>query len=63
MSVKIRKNITCTKKIISICNPTTFSCGNGKYLASIHGDSVITCDKIKETTKTGPTNVKKKSNL
>ena len=30
-------------------NPTTCSCGNGKYLASIMDDSTITCDEIMES--------------
>ena len=29
-----------------IWNPTTCSCQNGKYLANIMADSVITCDEI-----------------
>ena len=32
-------------------HPTTCSCENGKYLASIIDDSVITCDKSIEETK------------
>ena len=39
-----------------IWNPATCSCENGKYLASITDDSVITWDKIIEETKTIPTN-------
>ena len=35
-----------------IWNPATCSCKNGKYLASIIDDSVITCDEIINTTKT-----------
>ena len=35
-----------------IWNPATCSCENGKYLASIIDDSVITCDEITEETKT-----------
>ena len=37
-----------------IWNPATCSCKNGKYLASIIDDSVITCDEIIEETKTIP---------
>ena len=46
-----------------IWNPATCSCENGKYLASIIDDSVITCDKIigAEKTKTVPTNFNKKN--
>ena len=35
-----------------IWNPVTCSCKNGKYLASITGDSVIKCDEILDTTNT-----------
>ena len=42
-------------------NPATCSCSNGKYLASIMDDSVITCDEViesyNEETKTVPTNL------
>ena len=31
-----------------ICNPATCSCGNGKYVGSIIGNSVIACDEITE---------------
>ena len=43
-----------------IWNPATCSCENGKYLASINDDSVITCDEIIEETKTVPTNFNEK---
>ena len=43
-----------------ICNPATCSCKNSKYLASIIDDSVISCDEIKEETKTIPTNFDEK---
>ena len=51
-----------------IWNPATCICENGKYLASIFGYSVITCDEIidveamsyKEETKTIPINFNKK---
>ena len=47
-----------------IWNPSTCNCENGKYLATIVDDSVITCDEIIETTKTIPTKFnEKKSNL
>ena len=49
VSVKIRQNIMCVKKYY-ICNPATCSCENGKYVGSIIGDSVFTCDKIMEET-------------
>ena len=34
-----------------VFNPTTWSCENGKYLASIMDDSAITCDEITESYK------------
>ena len=37
------KNI-CEKDYV--WNPATCNCENGKYLASIMDDSVITCDKV-----------------
>ena len=37
------------------------SCKNGKYLASIIDDAVITCDKILEEIKTTSTNFNEKS--
>ena len=42
-----------------IWNPDTCSCENGKYLASIIDDSMITCDEIIVTkeTKTIPKNI------
>ena len=30
-------------------NPTTCSCENGKYLASVIDDSAITCDEVIES--------------
>ena len=41
-----------------IWNPATCSCENGKYLASIINDSVITCDEVIE--ETVPTNSNEK---
>ena len=41
-------------------NPTSCSCENGQYLASITDNSLITCDEIIEQTKTTPTTVNKK---
>ena len=43
-----------------VWNPTTFSCENGKYFANFIDYSVITCDEIKEETKTVPTNFNEK---
>ena len=40
------KSIIYVKKKNYIWNPTTCSCENGKYLASIIDNSVITCDEI-----------------
>ena len=44
-------------------NPATFSCKNGKYLASIIDSSVITCDEIIDAveTKTVTTNFNEKN--
>ena len=39
-----KKHHTCEKDYI--CNPATCSCNNGKYLANIVDNSVITCDKV-----------------
>ena len=39
-----KKRHVCEKNYI--WNPSTYSCKNGKYLASIMNDSGITCDKI-----------------
>ena len=39
-----------------ILNSTTCSCINGKSIVIIIDDSVITCDEIKEQTKTVPKN-------
>ena len=39
-----KKHPICEKDYI--WNPATCSCKNGKYLASIMDDSVITCDEI-----------------
>ena len=42
--------------VISAKNRTsTCTCENGKYLGSIIGDSLITCDEIIEVIKTVPT--------
>ena len=55
---KCKKCHVCEKNYI--WNPATYSCENGKYLASITDDSAITCDEIiesyNEETKTIPTN-------
>ena len=64
------KNIIYLKKNY-IWNPATFSCKNGKYLASITDSSVITCNEIIEAeatscdikTKTVTTNFNEKCNL
>ena len=53
------------RKGLYIWNPATCSCENGKYLANIMYDSVITCDEIIESydeeTKTVPTNFNEKN--
>ena len=43
--------------------PATCICENGKYVRSIIDDSAITCDKIREETKTVSTNSKEKKGL
>ena len=54
----------CVCETDYIWNPATCSSKNGKYLASIIADSVITCDEIiDEETKTFPTNFDEKSGL
>ena len=42
-----RKCHVCEKDYI--CNPATFSCENGKCLASIMDNSVIICDEVIES--------------
>ena len=48
-----------------VWNSTTRNCENGKYLASMMDDSVITCDEVivshDKETKTIPTNVNEKN--
>ena len=48
-SKNVRKHRVCKKDYI--WNPRTCSCENGKDLESIIGDSVITCDEIREVSK------------
>ena len=43
-------------KKIYIWNPSTSTCENGKYLASITGDWVVICHEIIEVIKNVPTN-------
>ena len=43
-----------------IWNTVTCDCKNGKYLASIIEDSVISCDEIIQKTKTVSTNFNEK---
>ena len=56
---KCKKNHTC--EIDYVWNPPTCSCKNGKYLASIVCDSVITCDETIQETKTIPTSFNAKN--
>ena len=49
VSAKIRENIYVKKIFLESYYMT---CKNGKYLGSISGNSVITCDEIIEVTKT-----------
>ena len=53
-----KKRHACQKYYI--WNPATCSCENGKYLASILDDSVITCESYDEETKTIPTKFNEK---
>ena len=53
--MQVQKTPQCKKD--DICNPATCSCKNGKYLAIIIDDSVITCDEIIETAKYVPTKI------
>ena len=57
------KNIIYVKKYI--WNPATYSCENGKYLASITDNSGITYQKIIDMveTKTVTTNINKKNRI
>ena len=57
------KNIIYVKKYI--WNPATYSCENGKYLASITDNSVIMYQKIIDMveTKTVTTNINKKNRI
>ena len=41
-----------TRKKDYISNPASYSCENGKYLGNTIDNSLITCDKIIDTTKT-----------
>ena len=73
INVGIKINVDVSLKT-SVCekdyiwNPSTCSCENGKYLASIMDDSAIMCDEIidleaklnDEETKTIPTNFNNK---
>ena len=57
-----KKHHICEKDYV--WNPATYNCENGKYLASIMDDSVITCDEVikscDEEIKTIQTNFDKK---
>ena len=48
-----------------IWNPATYTCKNGKYVASIIDDSVLTCEEMKEAkeTKTILKNISKTKNF
>ena len=58
-----KKHHICEKDYV--WNPTTYSCENGKYLASIMDDSMIICDEViksyDEEIKTIPTYFNKKN--
>ena len=61
INVDVRVKIRNVCKKDYIWNPATCCCKNGKYLASIIDDSVITCDIIIEETKTIPANFNEKN--
>ena len=57
VSAKLKENIKHRKNIyIYIWNPSACTCKNGEYAENIIDDSVITCDKIIEATKSVLTN-------
>ena len=58
VDLSVKNTMYVKKKKNYIWNPATFSCENGKYLATIMDDSAITCDEIIE--ETFPTNFKEK---
>ena len=51
VAAKIQENIMCKKNYI--CNRSTCTYENGKYLGSIIDDSVIMCDKIINAVQSG----------
>ena len=54
---EIKKNIICAKEYIYFWNSARCSCKNGKYLGRVIENSVITCDKIMDTTKSASTKI------
>ena len=62
VDLSVKEPHVCEKDYI--WNPSTHSCENEKYLASIMDDSAIMCDKVIESydeeTKTIPTNFNEK---
>ena len=50
--MSVKKHHVCKKD--DIFYPAKYCCKNGKHLASIFDDLVITCDKLKEMAKTDP---------
>ena len=67
MSTWVQKTLCTVCEKDYIWNPATCSCQNGKDLACIMDDSVITCDEIielyNEKTKTIPTKFNEKKQL
>ena len=59
MLVQVQKTSYMWKKLYF--ESCACSCKNGKYLASIIDDSVVTCDEIIEETKTVKTNFNEKN--
>ena len=59
VNLSAKKHCTCEKH--NICNPATCDCENGKHLASIIDNSMITCDEIIDAKAKSYDEVKKKT--
>ena len=58
VGVSVKVHCVCEKDYI--WSPATCSCENGKYLASVIDNSMVTCDEVLEETKTIPTKFNEK---
>ena len=58
VGVSVKVHCVCEKDYI--LSPATCSCENGKYLASVIDNSMVTCDEVLEETKTIPTKFNEK---